>query len=570
MTVNNHTVHMIAGLRKHKASPQDNALLTQTGEPNNMIKLASIPGSSTLVATVGRGVTSVSGPKLNAPGSLQLSSNKTNFGVHSPLAITNKASGALRLNSTPIGRTLAPGAVTLTNQIAPLGHMTTTTTLTGRSDLNSNESRASSPNPSSNMAATSALQLVSTPMMSTTPLLPTLANTSSTQGSATGRSSPNPITAQTLTRPSSPASSTFSLTSLHPLSRSTSPTGQPQGTANSSRPSTPVSSFGESETSTRSLTGPAMNPQIVPTVGGVALASLSASRSRSTSPASVVSSDGKQATQGLRREDAGQLTSGVPIRLIDGHVDINCGMVSRDGGGFVSEAHVRENEKLLEPEPKRNKLDTTLGDNDTRVQIVNAERIHLGAQSDLTQRMAKSGVAVESTSTPSLTSQVAAAERLNTTTTHPTPHNHTTNANPTFFASSSGHLNTTTNTPTPLHPSSSTTNTTATFSTLHIPHDSPLPSTAKLNTTTTLPTFHDSSLVIASKPFSVCTSGSQTDVMVTATVPHMAADHTSQLVTSSNTCSGTNTDCDRGTVPRPLSGESEGSQYVCSWDSCTR
>ena len=165
-----------------------------------------------------------------------------------------------------------------------------------------------------------------------------------------------------------------------------------------------------------------MNPQIVPTVGGVALASLSASRSRSTSPASVVSSDGKQATQGLRCEDAGQLTSGVPIRLVDGHVDINCGMASRDGGGFVSEAHVRENEKLLEPEPKRKKLDTTLGDNDTRVQVINAERIHLGAQSDLTQRMAKSGVAVESTSTPSLTSQVAAAERLNTTTTHPTPH----------------------------------------------------------------------------------------------------------------------------------------------------
>ena len=564
---------MIAGLRKHKASPQDSALLMQTGEPNNMIKLASIPGSSTLVATVSRGVTSVSGPKLNAPGSLQLSSNKTNFGVHSPLAITNKASGGLRLNSTlgPISRTLAPAAVTLTNQIAPLGHMTTTTTLTGRSDLNSNESRASSPNPSSNMAATSALQLVSTPMMSATPLLPTLANTSSTQGSATGRSSPNPITPQTLTRPSSPASSTFSLTSLHPLSRSSSPTGQPQGSiaANSSRPSTPVSSFGESETSTRSLTVPAMNPQIVPTVGGVALASLSASRSRSTSPASVVSSDGKQATQGLRREDAGQLTSGVPIRLIDGHVDINCGMVSRDGGGFVSEAHVRENEKLLEPEPKRNKLDTTLGDNDTRVQVVNPERIHLGAQSDLTQRMAKSGVAVESTSTPSLTSQVAAAERLNTTT-HPTPHNPTTNANPTFFASSSGHLNMTTNTPTPLHLSSFTTNTTATSSILHTPHDSPLPSTAKLNTATTLPAFHDSSLVIASKPFSVCTSGSQTDVMVTATVPHMAADRTSQLVTSSNTCSGTSTDCNRGTVPRPLSGESEGSQYVCSWDSCTR
>ena len=631
VTVNNHTVHMIAGLRKHKSSPQDNALLTQTGEPNNTIKLASIPGSSTLVATVGRGITSVSGPKLNAPSSLQLSSNKTNFGVHSPLAITNKASGVLRLNSTlgPISRTLAPAPVTLTNQIASLGHMTTTTTLTGRSDLNSNESRSSSPNPSSNMTTT--LQLVSTPTMSTS-LLPTLANTSTTQGSVTGRSSPNPITAQTLTRASSPASSTFSLASLYPLSRSSSPIGQPQGTANSSsRASTPVSLFGESETSTpaRSLTAPAMNPLSTPTVGGVALASLSASRSRSTSPASVVSSDGKQATQGLRREDAGQLTSGVPIRLVDEHVGINCGMASQDGGRFVSEAHVRENEKLLEPEPKRNKLDTTLGDNDTRVQVVNTERIHLGVQSDLTQRMAtvsKSGVAVESTSTPSLTtpvvtvaaiadegmattftakrtdntcvtassqtsrtglalsdqcvvthpqtstnhtSQVAATGRLNTLTTHPTPHNPTTNANQTSFISSSGHLNTTTNAPTPHHLSSSTTNTTAT-STLHTPHDSPLPSTAKLNTTMTLPTPHDSSLVMASKPLSVCTSGSQTDIMVTATVPHMAADRASQLMTSSNTCSGTSTDSDRGTVPRPLSGESESSQYVCSWDSCTR
>ena len=139
VTVNHHTVHMIAGLRKHKTSPQGNTLLTQASEPNNTpapIKLVSIPGTSTLVATVGKGVTSGSAAKLNTPASLQLPSNKMNFGVHSPLAITNKASGVLRLNSA-LSRPLAPATVTLTNQIAPLGHMTTTT-LTGRSNLNSN------------------------------------------------------------------------------------------------------------------------------------------------------------------------------------------------------------------------------------------------------------------------------------------------------------------------------------------------------------------------------------------------------------------------------------------------
>ena len=130
--VGNHTVYMMAGLRKKKAPANpvlgENVLLKSqvaTSLTNRTTTtVASAAGLALLAAAATRsGTHPISTPKLNTPGLSP--AIKGNFSAQSPLAIVNKASSGLdQLNSTV--RTLSPFAVP-TGQSPPPNHVTATT-----------------------------------------------------------------------------------------------------------------------------------------------------------------------------------------------------------------------------------------------------------------------------------------------------------------------------------------------------------------------------------------------------------------------------------------------------------
>jgi len=664
--VGNHTVYMMAGLRKKKAPANpvlgENVLMksqvTTSVTNRTAATVASAAGLTLLAAAATRGGTlPISTPKLNTPGLSP--AIKGNFSAQSPLAIVNKASSGLdQLNSTV--RTLSPLAVP-TGQSPPPSHVTATTlidhsssnstlrnrilhshsltmtTITPQDGSTSPQKSVASSVPPQNAKAmstppqnaraistppqnaraasmppqnakagyapsqtTTATSLhhgrsVSTPPQTirtaSAPLLLASRDASDTHSSVcslSGRSSPNLSASQALTRIPSPTSSTssLSLTSAQPSSLSlpsaqpsslSLPSAQPSSVANSpsvqpqesSRPSTPALSISSSCDLESSYSLSAINLQSHSRDGYVVFKEgtsiRSSTPSRSESPVTVSTGEGKQQAGQVKEEDSGNTPSvqqlggggGAKMMLQNGETQTRC--------------QVPENGHLQEPVPKRLKLDATVAWDsvDLGLQPVNSERTHFGIlQSPLVQR----------TTTADEIRSESPGTLVETTIRH-------VSAIRTDSFTASGSL---TGRNGLAVCSSGATNSPTSYSTVVSSTASTLIATAnsRTNVTTNL-SLQEPYLTATDKSSLTCSSGSWTRTTATvmdaaSSAGHGAAAHAPSLMTSSSSIgSDTGNDSNRSmdvegssvsseTLSHPLSTEVGGTRCGCSWDNCNR